>query len=87
MSAKVADPRGGNAMIRTALIAAAALTVATAADAEPKPEANGEPVVAKAAPAQRYCVVSVPTGSRLERRDCKTLDAWLATGFDPRAKK
>lgn len=74
-------------MIRTTLIAAAALTVATVASAEPKPEANGEPIVAKTAPAQRYCVVDTPTGSLIARRECKTLEQWLAVGFDPRAKK
>lgn len=78
-------------MIRNALIAAAALTAATAASAEPKPEASDTAAVASTttavAPSKRYCVVATPTGSRLERRECKSLDAWLADGFDPRAKK
>ena len=77
-------------MFRTVLIAAAALTAATAASAEPKPEASDTAAVSAttaAAPAKRYCVVDTLTGSRLQQRECKSLDAWLAEGFDPRAKK
>ena len=75
-------------MTRTALIfAAAALAVPTLASAEPKPEANVETASTATTRAPRYCVVETPTGSNIERRTCKSLDAWLAEGFDPRAKK
>lgn len=75
-------------MTRTALIfAAAALAIPAVASAEPKPDANSETTATTAAHAPRYCVVDTPTGSRLETRTCKSLDAWLAEGFDPRAKK
>jgi hypothetical protein len=75
--------------IATALIAAA-VAVPSIAFAAPKPaesveNAAASPVVASVKP-RRYCVVSTPTGSRLERRECKTLDAWLAEGVDPRAQ-
>lgn len=69
---------------------ATALVAPAVALAAPKPEASATRLVASAGAAattakpKRYCVVSTPTGSRLERRDCKTLDAWLAEGFDPR---
>lgn len=71
------------------LIAAAALTP-TVALAAPKPAESVESpasdsVVAKSQQ-RRYCVVNTPTGSRVERRECRTLDAWLASGVDPRAK-
>lgn len=74
------------------IAAAAALAVPAIAAAEPKPEApqvdapaatttTAKPVT------KRYCVVAQVTGSRIERRDCKTLDQWLSQGFDPRTAK
>jgi hypothetical protein len=72
---------------RTALIfAAAALAIPAVASAAPKPDASAaDPATTARAP--RYCVVDTPTGSKIERRTCKSLDAWLAVGFDPRTKK
>jgi hypothetical protein len=74
-------------MTRTALIfATAALAIPAIASAEPKPDAStANPATTARAP--RYCVVDTPTGSNIERRTCKSLDAWLAEGFDPRVKK
>lgn len=75
-------------MIRTALIfAAAALAIPAVASAEPKPDTSTEMAAATSPHAPRYCVVDTPTGSNIERRTCKPLEAWLADGFDPRAKK
>ena len=33
----------------------------------------------------RYCVVGALTGSRIERKTCRTRQAWLNEGFDPLA--
>lgn len=71
------------------VIAAIALTPAVAF-AAPKPAESvespaSEAQVAKSEP-RRYCVAGTPTGSRLERRECRTLDAWLKKGFDPRVQ-
>lgn len=73
-----------------ALATAAATLVAVPAFAA----TSDTPVVlASAAPiaqpraTQRYCVVDVMTGSRIARRECKTLDKWLARGVDPRITK
>ena len=75
-------------MTRTALIfAAAALAIPAVASAEPKPDTSTEIASTASARAPRYCVVDTPTGSNIERRTCKSLDAWLAEGYDPRAKK
>lgn len=69
-------------------LAAAALALPTIASAEPKADPDA---AAATSPARtrtvRYCVVETPTGSRIEHRTCKSLDAWLAEGFDPRATK
>lgn len=75
-------------MTRTTLIfaAAAALAIPAIASAEPKPDAStANPATTAHAP--RYCVVDTPTGSNIQRKTCKSLEAWLADGFDPRAKK
>ena len=75
-------------MTRIALIfAATALAIPAVASAEPKPDASAGTASTATTHAPRYCVVDTPTGSKLERRTCKSLDAWLAEGFDPRAKK
>lgn len=70
------------------LIAALALTPSVAL-AAPKPAESVESVASEAPVAKpqprRYCVASTPTGSRVERRECRTLDAWLKDGVDPRA--
>lgn len=75
----------------SALIVAAAALMPAVAIAAPKPAASveapsSEATAAKVAP-RRYCVNTASmTGSRIERRECRTLDAWLAKGFDPRVK-
>lgn len=75
-------------MTRTALIfAAAALAIPAVASAEPKPDAGAANPATTAQRAPRYCIVDTPTGSNIQRRTCKSLGAWLAEGFDPRAKK
>ncbi len=35
-------------------------------------------------PAQRYCIESDVTGSRIPRRSCETLSNWQDQGIDPR---
>lgn len=75
-------------MTRTAMIfAAAALAVPAIASAEPKPDASVETASTATTRAPRYCVVDTPTGTRIQKRVCKPLEAWLAEGFDPRTKK
>ena len=74
-----------------AIVAIAGLTTPGVALAAPKPavtEATAKTERPGVAKPQRYCVVDAPaTGSHLKTRVCKTLDAWLAEGFDPRSKK
>lgn len=75
-------------MTHIALVfAAAALATPAVASAESKPEASVETASTATTHAPHYCVVDTPTGSNIERRTCKSLEAWLAEGFDPRAKK
>ena len=44
---------------------------------------GGSPSVAQT----RYCIVETPTGSRLQRRECRTRKEWLDRGFDPLVKE
>lgn len=73
-----------------AIAVVAGLALPAVASAAPK-SANADTSTSQqtdAAKTQRYCVVDDSmTGSRLAKRECKTLDAWLAEGFDPRTKK
>lgn len=73
------------------IIAAAAALLAVPAAAQ-TPQSTRTPAIA--APAQaggsavkakptRYCVASTPTGTRIERKTCRTREAWLAHGYDP----
>lgn len=76
-----------------AIVIAAVVGLALPAAASAAPKAAGADTSASEqqsgiVKSQRYYVVDDSmTGSRLARRECKTLDAWLAEGFDPRAKK
>ncbi len=72
-----------------AIAAVVGLAFPVAASGAPKPaETSAADQQANTTKPQRYCVVDDSlTGSRLAKRECKTLDAWLAEGFDPRAKK
>ena len=37
---------------------------------------------------RRVCVVDTPTGSHIQRKDCRTRAAWIASfGIDPLAKR
>ena len=75
-------------MTRTMLtIAAAMLTIPAVASAEPKVEGTAVAAPGNVVRAPRYCVVETPTGSLIQRRTCKSLEGWLAEGFDQRAKK
>ena len=49
------------------------------------PTEQAGPAGGKAA-AQRYCVQSTLTGSRIPRRECRTRAEWLRDGFDPLAR-
>ena len=74
----------------TIMIAAVAgLATPAIASAAPKPvaPAQADTAQAPAARTQRYCIVSQVTGSRVDHRECRTLDAWLARGVDPRETK
>lgn len=71
------------------IIAIAAATLAVPAIAQ---EPSAPRASAVAAPAQvggtaagerRHCVKDTPTGTRIERKDCRTRTQWLAYGFDP----
>jgi len=70
-----------------AAIAAAAPAMADGRDpgtkAEPSAptEAAETPTTAKKTK-QRYCIVYQLTGSRIDRKECKTRDEWAAEGVD-----
>ncbi len=53
----------------------AATTAATASATAPAAQSAAKP--------KSYCVKEALTGSRLERKVCKTRDEWLAQGWDP----
>lgn len=81
-------------MTRTSIILIATfagLTLPVVASAAPKPadsEAAANAGRSGVDKPRRYCVVdNSVTGSRIATRQCKSLDAWLADGFDPRTEK
>jgi hypothetical protein len=72
------------AMIAAAVLVAGATAPAYAAD--PTGEAPKPAATAKAEKAKRYCVVDTLTGSRVQRKICRTRAEWIAhTGSDPTA--
>ena len=68
--------------IVTSLLAVAAPVAATDT---PAPAAS--PKAASSTSNPRVCLVDTITGSRISRRECKTLDQWRAEGIDPLAKR
>lgn len=82
---------------RAGLAVVAALSVlatvpVAAATAGPSAAPTAAPVDAtlagQARPNTRYCVlIPAETGTIINRKVCHTRDQWLATGFDPLAKK
>jgi hypothetical protein len=75
----------------TGFVTAAALTMiaGSAQAAEPRTAGDAAPA-ARATPTAestaqpKYCVVDTITGSRIERKICKTREAWMREdGFDP----
>ena len=72
-----------------ALLSIAATAPVAARDARPAPDASAaktSEAPTSATPHVRYCVIDTPTGSRIDRKVCKTRDEWLKEGFDPLAK-
>lgn len=76
---------------RSIIVAAAAFAgIGTAVAAEPKPPVasaapapTSEPAAAYARTAEpRYCFKEAVTGSRVERKVCKTKVEWAAIGVD-----
>ncbi|WP_448659968.1 hypothetical protein ACPVPU_05515 [Sphingomonas sp. CJ99] len=66
------------------LVATTFGTVAHARLPEPKPEpAAKQEEAAKEKRAQRYCMGTTSTGTRIVRQVCMTRDQWLAEGVDP----
>jgi hypothetical protein len=68
------------AVVAAAQVAAPGSTPATAPSITAPAQAEGS--AARAKPT-RYCVIGTVTGSRIERKTCRTREAWLAEGFDP----
>ena len=68
------------------LMLASALASAATPSAPASGASQAAPAPTPATAERRYCVVTVPTGSRLERRDCRTRAEWLREGFDPLAR-
>ena len=79
-------------MTKLFLIAASALlSVATSPVVARDASSNTAPAEQSGAartapPAQRYCILSTTTGSRIEHKTCHTREDWLKEGFDPLAK-
>ncbi len=74
-------------------IAAAAMTAALATG-EIGAKMASQSDAARTAPAgkptstkTKYCVMTAVTGSRMDRKVCRTRAEWLAEGFDPHAEK
>ena len=79
-------------LVTTAAVLSAAASPVVAREARPAAAPTAETAQAAeapraASPAQKYCVVNVVTGSRIEHKTCKTRDEWLDQGFDPLAKQ
>lgn len=69
-----------------ATIITSLLAIASPAAATDTPAPAPTPKAVSGSYNPRVCVVSPPiTGSRLSRRECKTLDQWRADGVDPLA--
>ncbi|PKP90886.1 MAG: hypothetical protein CVT77_13720 [Alphaproteobacteria bacterium HGW-Alphaproteobacteria-16] len=62
-----------------------ALGLATTAHAETKPTTPAPEPAAKVKQVKetKYCVVEVPTGTRIPRKDCRTRAEWMSEGYDP----
>lgn len=75
-------------ILAAAAIAVAGLSTPAFADtpaSDPTPTATPDQ---PAAASKRYCVVTKVTGSRLERKICKTRTEWMQSeGFDPLSPK
>jgi hypothetical protein len=72
------------AMIAAAVLVAGATAPAYAAD--PTTDAAKPVTAAKAEKAKRYCVADTLTGSRVQKKICRTREEWIARGgFDPSA--
>lgn len=67
------------AVLIAATVPQVAPTPATASITGPAQPEGGQPQARK----RRYCVMTAITGSRIERKTCRTRQAWLAQGFDP----
>lgn len=73
---------------------AAAVALPTAAFAEPKPAATtiasaatAEVGAAAVDPKKKVCIAVAMTGSLMKQRECRTMEAWLASGVNPRKVK
>lgn len=71
------------------LIPTAALSMAAFAppeDAAKPPEATGNPSPSAAASkgdaAKKYCIFTRPTGTRMDRKTCRTKEGWAREGVD-----
>lgn len=73
------------ALCAAAILAGGALAPAAMARPDPKPQSNqASPQSDKGSMQKIYCVVEVPTGSRVRVKDCRTRAAWIAaSGVDP----
>jgi hypothetical protein len=73
-----------NLMFALAAAMLATTASAQAADAKDQPVASATDTGgAQAATPKRYCIKDTPTGTRIEKKTCKTREEWLDTGFDP----
>jgi len=72
------------ALFASVALVAGAVSPAVAATANDPaaPKARQEQTEAKN-DARKYCIDTTTTGSRIEKRDCRTRADWLEVGVDP----
>ncbi len=72
--------------IAAALCAVPAIAQETQTSSAPTVVAPAQGGSAAKSRETRYCYLADTTGSRIQRKECRTRDQWLARGFDPLKK-
>jgi len=70
------------ALFASVALVAGAVSPAAAANDPAAPKARQEQTEAKS-DTRKYCIDTTTTGSRIEKRDCRTRADWLEVGVDP----
>ena len=73
---------------RLVMLAAVSIVAASAAPAASNAAApKSASATQSAKPAKLYCLEETITGSRIPRKDCRTIEQWKADGYEVKAKK